>query len=126
MTEPTAVTTTTAMISAFSVATIYPNIENGIILGALCGSILLILNEGNITILRRISLFFISFVLGMLLSEFTAELISGILPDALRDKMPFSLGALIASAVSVKLMLWLIKHIDNPLAVINFLKGNKP
>lgn len=125
MTEPTTATTTTAMISAFSVATIYPNIENGIILGALCGSILLILNEGNISVLRRIALFFISFMLGMLLAEFTVQLLNEVLPESIQDKMPFSLGALIASAVSVKLMLWLIKNIDNPLSVINFIKGNK-
>lgn len=125
MTEPTTATTTTAMISAFSVATIYPNIENGIILGALCGSILLILNEGNISVLRRIALFFISFMLGMLLAEFTVQLLNEVLPESIQDKIPFSLGALIASAVSVKLMLWLIKNIDNPLSVINFIKGNK-
>lgn len=125
MTEPTTATTATAMISVFSVVTIYPNIENGVILGALCGSILLILNEGNISVLRRIALFLISFMLGVLLAEFSVELMSEILPSTIQDKMPLSLGALIASAVSVKLMLWLIKHINNPLAVINYLKGNK-
>lgn len=126
MTEPTAVTTTTAVISAFSVATIYPNIENGIILGALCGSILLILNEENISILRRIALFFISFILGLLLAEFTVELITNLLSDSIQTKIPFSLGAVIASGISVKLLLWLIKHIDDPFAFINFIKGNKP
>ncbi|WP_260842271.1 hypothetical protein [Gilliamella apicola] len=44
MTEPTSLTFI-AVFSAFSVSMIYLNIENGIILGALCGSILLIISE---------------------------------------------------------------------------------
>lgn len=125
MTEPTTTISATAVISAFSVATIYPNVENGIILGALCGSILLILNEEHISILRRIALFLISFMLGLLLAEFAVQLIKGFFPESLQNDIPASFGALITSAISVKPLIWLIKRIDNPTALFNLFKGKK-
>ena len=125
MTEPTTITFT-AVISAFSVSMIYPNIENGIILGALCGSILLVISENNISVLRRIIFFFISFAMGLLLAELTVYLIIPLFPEKIQDKIPLGLGALIASAISVKLLLWLIKHIDNPSELLTIFKGKKP
>lgn len=125
MTEPTTITFT-ALISAFSVSMIYPNIENGIILGALCGSMLLVISENNISLLRRILLFFISFSIGLLLAELTVYLIIPLFPKNIEEKIPLGLGALISSAVSVKLLLWLIKHIDDPTQLIATLKGKKP
>ncbi|OCG24645.1 hypothetical protein A9G11_03050 [Gilliamella sp. wkB108] len=125
MTEPTTLTIT-AVISAFSVSMIYPNIENGIILGALCGSILLVISEERISVLRRFILFFISFAMGLLLAELTLCLILPFFPANIQQKMPLGLGALIASATSVKLLLWLIKRFDDPTDFFNSFKGKKP
>lgn len=125
MTEPTTATFT-AIVSAFSVSMIYPNIENGIILGALCGSILLIISENNISVFRRIILFFISFAIGLLLAELTSYLIAPLFPVNVQEKIPVGLGALIASAISVKLLLWLIKRIDDPDELFNRFKGKRP
>ncbi|OCG35540.1 MULTISPECIES: putative holin [Gilliamella] len=125
MTEPTT-TTFTAVISAFSISMIYPNIENGIILGALCGSILLVISEEHISVLRRTILFFISFVLGILLAEITLYLLIPLFPSNIQTKVPLGLGALVASAVSVKLLLWLIKKFDDPSDLLDKFKGGKP
>lgn len=124
MTEPTT-TTFTAVISAFSISMIYPNIENGIILGALCGSILLVISEEHISVLRRIILFFISFAIGMLLAEITLYLLIPFFPSNIQTKVPLGLGALVASAVSVKLLLWLIKKFDDPSDLFDKFKGGK-
>jgi uncharacterized membrane protein (DUF485 family) len=125
MTEPTT-TTFTAVISAFSISMIYPNIENGIILGALCGSILLVISEEHISVLRRTILFFISFALGILLAEITLYLLIPLFPSNIQTKVPLGLGALVASAVSVKLLLWLIKKFDDPSDLFDKFKGGKP
>ncbi|OCG45155.1 hypothetical protein A9G28_12830 [Gilliamella sp. Fer1-1] len=125
MTEPTT-TTFTAVISAFSISMIYPNIENGIILGALCGSILLVISEEHISVLRRTLLFFISFALGILLAEITLYLLIPLFPSNIQTKVPLGLGALVASAVSVKLLLWLIKKFDDPSDLLDKFKGGKP
>ncbi|OCG78802.1 hypothetical protein A9G42_01975 [Gilliamella sp. Nev6-6] len=125
MTEPTT-TTFTAVISAFSISMIYPNIENGIILGALCGSILLVISEEHISVLRRTLLFFISFALGILLDEITLYLLIPLFPSNIQTKVPLGLGALVASAVSVKLLLWLIKKFDDPSDLLDKFKGGKP
>ncbi len=122
MTEPTT-TTFTAVISAFSISMIYPNIENGIILGALCGSILLVISDERISVLRRIVLFFISFAMGMLLAELTLYLLLPFFPSNIQSKVPLGLGALVASAVSVKLLLWIIKMFDDPSSLLD--KFNK-
>ena len=124
MTEPTSITFT-AIISAFSLSMIYPNIENGIILGALCGSILLVISEQCISRLRRIILFFISFVMGLLLAEMTLYLLIPFFPINIQTKMPPGLGALVASAISVKLLLWLIKKFDDPTDLFNNFRGKK-
>ena len=104
---------------------IYPNIENGIILGALCGSILLVISEQYISVLRRIVLFFISFAMGLLLAEMTLYLLIPIFPANIQTKMPLGLGALVASAISVKLLLWLIKKFDDPTDLFNNFRGKK-
>ena len=124
MTEPTSLTFT-AIISAFSLSMIYPNIENGIILGALCGSILLVISEQCISLLRRIVLFLISFSMGLLLAEMTLYLLIPIFPTNIQTKMPLGLGALISSAISVKLLLWLIKKFDDPTNFFNYFRGKK-
>ncbi|MFQ1008883.1 hypothetical protein B6D16_09885 [Gilliamella apicola] len=124
MTEPTSLTFT-SFISAFSLSMIYPNIENGIILGALCGSILLVISEQCISLLRRIILFLISFSMGLLLAEMTLYLLIPIFPTNIQTKMPLGLGALISSAISVKLLLWLIKKFDDPTNFFNYFRGKK-
>lgn len=124
MTEPTSLTFT-SFISAFSLSMIYPNIENGIILGALCGSILLVISEQCISLLRRIVLFLISFSMGLLLAEMTLYLLIPIFPNNIQTKMPLGLGALISSAISVKLLLWLIKKFDDPTNFFNYFRGKK-
>ena len=124
MTEPTSLTFT-SFISAFSLSMIYPNIENGIILGALCGSILLVISEQCISLLRRIVLFLISFSIGLLLAEMTLYLLIPIFPTNIQTKMPLGLGALISSAISVKLLLWLIKKFDDPTNFFNYFRGKK-
>ncbi|MFQ1055676.1 hypothetical protein B6D12_08525 [Gilliamella apicola] len=124
MTEPTSLTFT-SFISAFSLSMIYPNIENGIILGALCGSILLVISEQCISLLRRIVLFLISFSMGLLLAEMTLYLLIPIFPTNIQTKMPLGLGALISSAISVKLLLWLIKKFDDPTNFFNYFRGKK-
>ncbi|OCG24568.1 hypothetical protein A9G22_03935 [Gilliamella sp. App2-1] len=125
MIEPTT-TTFTAIISAFSISIIYPNIENGMILGALCGSILLVISEEHISVFRRIILFFISFSIGMLLAEMTLNLLIPLFPSNIQPKVPLGLGALVASAVSVKLLLWLIKKFDDPSDLFNSFRRKKP
>ena len=124
MTEPTSLTFT-SIIRAFSLSMIYPNTENGVILGALCGSILLVISEQYISPFRRIVLFFISFAIGLLLAEMTQYLLIPIFPTNIQTKIPPGLGALVASAISVKLLLWLIKKFDDPTDLFNNFRGKK-
>ena len=124
MTEPTSLTFT-SIIRAFSLSMIYPNTENGVILGAICGSILLVISEQYISPFRRIVLFFISFAIGLLLAEMTQYLLIPIFPANIQTKIPPGLGALVASAISVKLLLWLIKKFDDPTDLFNNFRGKK-
>ena len=82
------------------------------------------MNE-RISVLRRIILFYISFAMGLLLAEMTLYLLIPIFPISIQNKIPLGLGALVSSAISVKLLLWLIKKFDDPTELFDIFKGKK-
>ena len=66
--------------------------------------------------------------MGLLLAEMTQYLLIPIFPTNIQTKIPPGLGALVAlvaSAISVKLLLWLIKKFDDPTDLFNNFRGKK-
>lgn len=114
MAEPTSSTSATlAILSAVSITSIF-NIDVGILLGALCGAMLLVISQKAVPLLQRILFFCLSFFLGIFLNNFFSHLLIFFLPESLIPHAPEGFGALIASAVSVKLLLGLIERASNP------------
>ena len=62
--------------------------------------------------------------MGLLLAEMTQYLLIPIFPTNIQTKIPPGLGALVASAISFKL-LWLIKKFDDPTDLFNNFRGKK-
>jgi len=126
MAEPTSSTTiTSAIFSTLSISALLNGLDAGIILGALCGAMLLVLSQKEISLLKRLFFFLISFSLGVFLNELFSYAISLVIPTNLNDKLPAGFGALIASAISVKLLLWLINQADDPFNILNSMRGTK-
>jgi hypothetical protein len=106
------------LLNNFYTTVIFPDIQNGVIFGSIGGALLLILSQSKHSIFRCIVLFLISFLLGVFLAELFTLLIRHFFSDQLKEKIPFGFGALIASAISVKLLLWLINKVDDPIEFI--------
>lgn len=126
MADLTTTTASTALFSAFSLSVIFPHIDASQVLGALSGSLLLVMTQNELSTLRRICFFAISFFLGVYLADFFIQVIDYyLLPKELHSALPKGFGALVASAVSVKLLLWVIRIIDHPQVLSDIFKGKK-
>ncbi|WP_392565146.1 putative holin [Utexia brackfieldae] len=119
MAEPTTTTTTTALISAFSISALFPNLDANVVLGALCGATVLIIKKREISRFKSVLLFFASFLIGILFADFMASVISNFAPDSIT--VPNSLGALVVSVLITQLLLLII---DQDLAsLIKLIRG---
>jgi fucose permease len=110
MTEPATTTTSTALISAFSITALFPNIDPGAILGALCGATLLIVGRNEFGRVKSVALFFVSFLMGILFADLMTTALCYVLPQELSNKTPLSLGALFVSILATQLLLLIMKQ----------------
>lgn len=123
MNEP--VTGTAASVSAFSIATLFPSLQAPVLLGALCGALLLVISQKEIGLPLRITFFCVAFITGLLTADLFAALVAGYLPQHLMEKVSPGFGALLSSALTVKALLWAIRQLDNPDQLFDFLRGRK-
>lgn len=121
MAEPATTTTSTALISAFSITTLFPNLDSGSILGALCGATLLIVGKKEFGRIKSIALFFSSFLIGILFADLMTTALCNILPQTLSEKTPLSLGALLVSIIATQLLLLILNQ--DLASLIKILRG---
>lgn len=100
----------TVLMSAIS------EIPAGVFIGAFAGSVVYVLTNSDIPPFKRFCFFMISFIVGILGSDYAANLMTALtatwLPtDTVVDR---SIGAIVASAVAIKLILALISKTDLP------------
>ena len=110
MAEPTSATTSTVLVSAFSITTLFPNLDLSSVLGALCGATLLIVGKKEFGRLKNIALFFTSFFIGILFADLTTTILCQVLPQELSDKTSLSLGALLVSILATQLLLLILNQ----------------
>jgi len=110
MAEPTTTTTSTALISAFSITALFPNLDASSVLGALCGATLLIVGKKEFGRFKSILLFFVSFLIGIQFADLMTTILCDFLPSGLADKTPLSLGALVVSILITQLLLLILNQ----------------
>lgn len=91
-------------------------IPAGVFIGAFAGSVVYVLTNSDIPTFKRLCFFLISFIVGILGSDYAANIMTALtaawLPtDTIVDR---SVGAIVASAVAIKLILALIAKSDIP------------
>jgi hypothetical protein len=102
-------------------------LQASVALGAFAGAIAFILASTELSLVRKGLFFLISFISGILCARFAADLLGG----ALGAWMPVGtrvdpgVGALLSSALSVKILLWSIQRAGDPLAALTRLKGGR-
>lgn len=119
MAEPTAPITAGILLAALA-ATI-PGVDASVVIGAFSGSVVFVLASNDLTNLRKVAYFMLSFTGGLLAAGMAAASLSAllaILPATI--VVPNGVGAMLASAMVVKLLLWLISR--DPSGVIDLLR----
>lgn len=120
MTEPV---TTNATVATAGVALIslFPGVDAAVVMGAFAGAGVFVLASDDLAPFKRLAFFLISFVAGCLSARLSADLLGWGLPE--RIAVNPAVGALVAAAVVIKLLLWLIRRAETPDKLLDTFKG---
>ena len=91
-------------------------IPAGVFTGAFAGSVVYVLTNSDIPTFKRLCFFLISFIVGILGSEYAANLMTALTAAWMPTNtvVDRSIGAIVASAVAIKIILALIAKTDIP------------
>ena len=123
MAEPISASSTAALaVTGIGAITLVPGVDAATVLGAFAGAAVFALNSDELTTGKKIAFLMLSIVMGWLAAPLAASLIARILPAD--TEVSHGVGALVASAVLVKLLLALIRLADNGDRLVAFFRGN--
>lgn len=123
MAEPISASTTAALaVTGIGAITLVPGVDAATVLGAFAGAAVFALNSDELTTGKKIAFLMLSIVMGWLAAPLAASLIARILPAD--TEVSHGVGALVASAVLVKLLLALIRLADNSDRLVALFRGN--
>ncbi|MGN7105170.1 putative holin [Ralstonia holmesii] len=113
MAEPisTSSTATLAVTGAGALSILLPGVDPGAVLGAFAGAAVFVLNSGELGTVKKLGFLAASIVAGLLSAPLAAALLARALPT--NTEVSQAVGALVASAVVVKLLLAMIRLADN-------------
>ncbi|CAM3103423.1 putative holin [Cupriavidus taiwanensis] len=123
MAEPISTGTTTAIaVTGVGAITLLPGVDAATVLGAFAGAAVFALNSDDMSTAKKLAFLVLSIVAGCLAAPLAAALIAKALPtDA---EVSHGVGALVASAVIVKLLLMLIRVASNGDRLVGYFRGN--
>jgi len=123
MAEPISTSTTAALaVTSVGAITLLPGVDAATVLGAFAGAAVFVLNADEMSTPKKLAFLVLSIVAGFLAAPLAAALIAKALPtDA---EVSHGVGALVASAVLVKILLALIRLAGNSDRLITIVRGN--
>ena len=104
MNEPLSATTVTVLAGTTGFVAWWNNLDVGTIMGAFMGAVFFVISSIELSRFVRAGYFSISFFLGIITAPIATEVIGGILRT--KAQPPEALGALLASSVAIKLLLF--------------------
>ncbi len=104
MGEPISSTTITGGAAAVAATGWWVGLDSGVVLGAFAGAVFFVISSTELKLPARAGYFFVSFIFGVLSGPWSAEIMSALIPGA-RSEAPVALGALVAAAIAIKLLL---------------------
>ncbi|UXY16734.1 phage holin family protein [Chitiniphilus purpureus] len=124
MPEPitTSSVSTFAFIGAVLVG-LFPGVDAGVALAAFAGAVLFVGTSAELGLWSKLLYLVVSLIAGCLAASFAASLLGVVLLGLVNVDRP--VGALIAAASAVRLLLWLIRRSDDPSAWLDLLRGRK-
>lgn len=124
MAEPASTTAATVAITGVSLLALFPWLDPGAVLGAFAGASVFVMSSNELSAAKKLAFLALAIIAGLIAGPFFTSLIDTALPE--RVEVSEGLGALVASAIVIKLLIWLISKADNPESIFALLKrGNK-
>ena len=121
MAEPASTTIATAAVTGVSLLALFPGLDAGAVLGAFAGAAVFVMSSSELTTRRKLAFLALAFVAGLIAAPMASALLATILPD--RVQVSAGVGALLASALVIKVLIRLINKADNPADLLSSLKG---
>lgn len=112
MSEPISSSGAAAMTGLVGLASLVPMINDGTLFAAFAGGVVFVLSAREMGWIERAVYLVVSVTVGLLTAHLVAGIIDALLPQAV--EVPDSAGALVASAVSVRLLQWAIRRANDP------------
>ena len=111
MAEPISTSSTAALaVTGVGAISLLPGVDAATVLGAFAGAAVFALNSDDLSTGKKVAFLMLSIVMGWLTAPLAAALIAWVLPANIHVSQ--GVGALVASAVVVKLLLALIRLAD--------------
>ena len=110
MAEPVSSTTLTGGAAVAAATGWWAGLDSGVVIGAFAGAVFFVISSTELTLKARAGYFFVSFIFGVLCAPYAAKLIALLIPVSV-DKSgammeaPVALGALVAAAIAIKVLL---------------------
>lgn len=123
MSDPISTGTATVAVTGVTFIGLLSGIDAGAVIGAFAGSVLFVVSAPDFKLGIKFALFIVSMIVGVLCADFVASIITAITPDNVTASKP--LGAIVASAIAVRLLMWINKQASNPTGIIDRFRGQK-
>ncbi|MBE5250959.1 phage holin family protein [Enterobacteriaceae bacterium YMB-R22] len=114
MPEPltTGTSAATYMIGGITIASLFAGGDTGVIIGAFSGAVIYVLSASDLSIWQRLLSFLASFLIGGQTAGFVTDVINYVTPEVIHAERP--LGAVVASAIAVRVFMYISKQSENP------------
>ncbi|CNF82468.1 phage holin family protein [Yersinia enterocolitica] len=127
MSEPiTSTGAATATVTGVTFIGLLSGLDAGVVVGAFAGAAVLVLSASDFSLFKKLFLFGLSWGTGVLSAPFITSYINFLTPDEVKAAEP--VGAMVAGAVVIRLLMWANKESKNPGNIIDRFRsgGGKP
>lgn len=107
----------TAMITSASVIGVVSGLDAGVVIGAFSGAVVFVLVAADMSLWRKLTMFAVSFLLGIISAEFVAGLVNSVSPVEVKAGAP--VGAMIAGAMVVRVLMGLSSDTGNVFSLLS-------
>ncbi|TDR80204.1 putative holin [Paludibacterium purpuratum] len=117
---------TTMVVSAgagASLLTLIPGTDASTVLGAFAGASIFVMSSRELGPFKKLVFLILAFVAGLIAAPMSAELLSALLPQHVQVSL--AVGALLASALVIRVLTRLIARAENPSTLLSGLKDDK-
>lgn len=112
MSEPLSSSGAVVVTGVLGVASLLPIVNDGTLFAAFAGAVVFVLSARDYRWPERLIYLVVSVIAGVLCAHLAAGIIDALLPSEV--VVPDSAGALVCSAVAVRLLQWVIRNADHP------------